>query len=397
MKSIDRKQVARFVIAVAFIGAVLFIAINTAEAKKLFGYSVTILTPFIYGFCIAYVLNLLVKQIEEIFTKIKSKKEKKNGKKKKESKASRVWSIILSILVFVAFAALTIGMVIPNVKDTVTSLYKQAPELWDGFIKLLEKIQAKYPAIADYITKFENGLEGYYTKAVTWLKGNWSNILSGALSKIKSASNVAFNFFIGFVIAFAMLIYKEKLVKEVYMIMRRILSDRWYGYFCYVQELTNKKFQIFLKYNVVQAVITGVGTFLVMLVSGMPYKASISLLITVTQLIPIIGAITGTTVSALLIAAVSPIKAIIFIALSILVQQLVEKLINPHLMGKELEMPGILTFLAVVLGGKQFGIIGLICAVPVVSVLFDIYTVKLRPKMKKANAKNDEKEEKAAE
>ena len=115
------------------------------------------------------------------------------------------------------------------------------------------------------------------------------------------------------------------------MIMCKILPEKWYGYFCYVQELTNKKFQIFLKYNVVQAVITGAGTLVVMLVTGMPYKISITLLITVTQLIPIIGAIVGTAVSALLIAAESPIKAVVFVVLSVIIQQLVEKLINLRL------------------------------------------------------------------
>ena len=127
----------------------------------------------------------------------------------------------------------------------------------------------------------------------------------------------------------------------------------------------------------------------------MPYKASISLLITVTQLIPIVGAIFGTAVSAILIAPESIIKALIFVALSILVQQMVEKLINPHLLGKELEMPGILTFLAVVLGGKQFGIIGLLCAVPFVSVFYDIYKLKLRPRIYsvKGKAENEETEE----
>ena len=118
-----------------------------------------------------------------------------------------------------------------------------------------------------------------------------------------------------------------------------------------------------------------------MLVTGMPYKISISLLITVTQLIPIVGAIVGTAVSALLIAAVSPIKAIIFLILCIIVQQVVEKLINPHLMGKELDMPGILTFLAIVIGGKQFGLIGLICSVPLVSTVYDIYKLKIRPRI----------------
>ncbi|MBQ9517192.1 MAG: AI-2E family transporter [Eubacterium sp.] len=377
MRNINRKKAAEYIVALLVIGAVLFVSINTAEAKKLFNYGITILTPFIYGFCIAYVLNLLVKQFDGMFNKHAIKK----GKPVKATR-NRVFAIIIAILIFVAFVALTVGMIIPNLKDTIVSFYKRAPELWQSLMDYLDGIKVKQPKLEGVITKLETEIDTYVSKITKWLTGNWSNILSSALSGIKSASNVAFNFAIGAVIAFGMLLYKEKLVKEVYMIMHKILPEKEYGYFCYVQELANKKFQIFLKYNVVQAVITGAGTFLFMLVTGIPYKISITLLVTVTQLVPIIGAIVGTAVSALLVAAESPIKAIIFVVLSILVQQLVEKLINPHLMGKELDMPGLLTFIVICLGGKQFGLVGLICAVPVVSVLYDIYTQKLRPKLK---------------
>ena len=380
MKALDKRRITEYVVGILFIAAVLFVALNTTEAKKLVGYVIKILTPFIYGFCTAYVLNLLVKQIEQLFNKAAAKKNKQP-----KAKSYRVWSIVISVLVFILFVVLIVVMIIPNLKDTITSLYKQAPELWDKILVWLDSFKLKHVKLAPLITKLETSISGWLAKIEGWLKGNLSGILSGALSKLKSAGNVIVNFAIGCVIAFGMLLYKELLVGEVYMIMRRLLPKKYYGYFCYVQELTNKKFQIFLKYNVIQALITGAGTFLFMLVTNMPYKVSISLLITVTQLIPIIGAIAGTVISAILIAAISPIKAIIFVVLCILVQQLVEKLINPHLMGKELEMPGLLTFIVICLGGKQFGLLGLLCAVPVVSVLYDIYTLKIRPKLKAYN------------
>lgn len=382
MKNIERKKAAEYFGLIFVVSAVLFISLNTAEAKKLLDYVLTILTPFVYGFCIAYVVNLLVKPFDSMFEKHAVKKNKPV-----KTKLYRGLSITLSLLVFVAFVALTVGMVIPNLKNTIVSLYKQAPELWQSFLDFLDGFKTKQPKLEGVITKLETEIDGYFSKITKWISGNWSDIIAKALTGIKSASNVAFNVAIGSVIAVGMLIYKETLVNEVYMIMHKILPKKEYGYFCYVQDLTNKKFQIFLKYNVIQALITGAGTFLVMLVTGMPYKVSITLLITVTQLIPIIGAIIGTVVAALLIAAESPVKAIVFVVLCIVVQQLVEKLINPHLMGKELEMPGLLTFIVICLGGKQFGLIGLICAVPVVSVLYDIYTIKVRPKLKEQTEK----------
>ncbi len=390
MKIENKKKVFEYLGFLVAFGVVMFIATNTDEAKKLVGYVMTVLRPFIYGFVIAFILNLLVKQFDNTFKKLSEKKGKPYDKKQ-----HRVLSIILSILVFLLFAGLTIGMIIPNLKNTAVSLYNEAPELWDKFVDFVDKFKVKQPKLAPYITSAENSIDSYVQKLIETVKGNLSNIVSTALSKVKGATNVLLNFALGLIIAFAVLVIKEELVKEFDIILKKLLSEKVYKKTSYILKLANNKFQIYFKYNVIQAVITGTGTFLVMLVTGMPYKVSIALLITVTQLIPIIGAILGTAVSALLIAAVSPIKAIIFVCLSILVQQIVEKLINPHLMGKELDMPGVLTFLAIVIGGKQFGLVGLICSVPVVSICYDLYTQDIRPKLYEgiAELKTDKKEE----
>ncbi|MBQ9530959.1 MAG: AI-2E family transporter [Eubacterium sp.] len=385
-KSINKRRIIEAMALIVFSGIVLFIVLNTNEAKKLLSYILIVFNPFIYGFCIAYVLNLMVKIIDGGFLKHAQKKGKNYNIKK-----HRKLSIIISILILVAFIALSFGLIIPNLRDTIVKLYNQAPEIWDKFLSFLDKTKVEQPKLAKYITSAENSLSNYYDKTVDYLKNNVSNIASTALSKLKDASNVIINFGLGFIIGFAMLVYKEELLREFNAILNKIFPYKHYNRISYVLRLTNKKFQIFLKYNIVQAVITGAGTLLVMLIFNMPYKFSIALLITVTQLVPVIGAIVGTVISTLLIIPQSPIKALMFAVLCTLVQQLVEKLINPHLMGKELEMPGIITFLAVMLGGKEFGLMGLICSVPLISVVYDIYTIKLRPRI---YAKKNNKKEK---
>ncbi|MBQ7204161.1 MAG: AI-2E family transporter [Eubacterium sp.] len=372
---IDKRFIEALLLILVF-GVVLFICVNTKEAKKLVSYAITVLNPFIYGFCIAYVLNLFTNQFDFMLGKIKTK----NGNAM-SLKTTRIISIIVSLVVVIAVAVLTVVMIIPNLKNTFQKLYESAPALWQSFLDFLDELKVKQPKLASLITTVENSLDSLFEKLTNSVKNNLSDILSKALTGIKSVSNVVVNFAIGLVIAFPLLIHKELLKKEFNTILRRFLNPVAYKRTRYVLDLTNKKFQIFLKYNVIQAVITGAGTLLFMLVTNMPYKISITLLITVSQLIPIVGAIAGTVVAALLILPVSTFKAILFVVLCIIVQQLVEKLINPHLMGKELELPGILTFLAVILGGKQFGLIGLLCAVPTLSVVYDIYTIKLRPRL----------------
>ena len=381
----NKKQILLVLLAMVFFGMVLFVAINTAEAKKLFTYVITVLKPFIYGGCTAFVLNLLVRVIDESFAKHAAKKGEPYDIKK-----HRVLSIITSMLVFVAFAGLAIGMIIPNLKDTFVSLYKQAPDLWDKVVTFMEDFKTKQPKLEGIITSAEKALDNTINKGLKSIKTNLSDIFSGAVSTIKSAGNVLINFALGLIIAFIILMKKEEAAKECDALLKKLLSPKAYRRTTYILSLANEKFSIYFKYNLIQALITGAGTLIMMLVTGMPYKISITLLITVSQLIPIVGAIVGTGVAALLIAAVSPVKALIFIGLSILVQQLVEKVINPHLMGKELEMPGVLTFLAIIIGGKHFGLIGLICSVPTVSIIYDLYILKFRPRFY-----NDDKEETA--
>lgn len=390
----SKKEVFERILTIIFFGIVLFVAINTAEAKNLWAYIITILKPFIYGGCTAFILNLIVKIIDDGFAKHAAKKGREY-----EPKNHRVFSIITSMLIFVLFAGLSIGMIIPNLKDTFVSLYKQAPDLLDKVAAFTESIKVKQPKLEGVITYAENTFDSLITKGLNFFKTNVSNIFSGALTTLKSAGNVLINFALGLIIAFIILLEKEKAATEGDAILKKLLSPKAYRRATYVLSLANEKFSIYFKYNLIQAVITGLGTFIMMLVAGMPYKISITLLITVSQLIPIVGAIVGTGVSALLIAAVSPVKAIIFIVLSIVVQQFVEKVINPHLMGKELEMPGVLTFLAIVIGGKHFGLIGLVCSVPVVSIFYDIYNLKIHPKLYEGtdNNANEEKAEQQAD
>ena len=373
IKKLKNKDLIIFTVVISVI---LFVCINTAEAKKLLSYVLTVLSPLIYGIVIAFILNIFTKVGDNGFKKIYEKKGKKYDIKK-----HRLLSIILSVLVFLLFVVLTVVLIIPSLKNTINSLSKEAPELWDKVVAFVDSLKVKYPKFEGIITSAQNSIDGSVEKLMNNLKGNIGKIAGSALSTIKSASNVVINFLLGLLIAFGLVYKKEELVKEYHAIVDKTFDKKTAGRIYYVLSMANEKFQIYFKFNFVQAGITGAGTLLFMLVCRMPHALSIALLITVTQLVPIVGAIVGTVVGALLILPTSLFKAILFVILCILVQQLVEKIINPHLMGKELDMPGLLTFLVICIGGKQFGLVGLFCAVPAFSVLYDVYRFNIRPKL----------------
>lgn len=373
LKSAKFKEYAALIL---FGGLVLFVCVNTGEVKKLFSYLVTVSRPFIYAAVIAFILNIFTKICDNVFKKIANKKGESYNPKK-----HRLFSIIISLVVFLLFVVLTIVLIIPSLKDTISSLIKEAPALWDKLVDWVDSFKVSHPKLEGVITSLETTVNNYVNKLLNSFKGNAGKIASSAFSTIKSAGNVIIYFLLGLLIAFPVVYKKEELVKEIGSILRKTFNEKNYERITYILHMANDKFQIYFKFNFVQAAITGAGTLIFMLVCRMPHALSISLLITVTQLIPIVGAILGTVVGAILVLPDGLFKAILFVVLCILVQQLVEKVINPHLVGKELDLPGFLTFLSIVIGGKQFGLIGLFCAVPVVSIIYDIYRYDLRPKL----------------
>ena len=109
-----------------------------------------------------------------------------------------------------------------------------------------------------------------------------------------------------------------------------------------------------------------------MLILRMPYALMISVLVGITALIPIFGAFIGSGVGALLILLVDPIKAIWFVIFIIAMQQVDGNIIYPRVVGKSVGLPSMLVFVAVTVGGNAFGILGMLFAVPVCTIVYTL-------------------------
>ena len=109
----------------------------------------------------------------------------------------------------------------------------------------------------------------------------------------------------------------------------------------------------------------------------MPYALTISVLIGVTALIPVFGAFFGTAIGAILILAVNPMQAIWFVLFIIILQQIDGNLIYPKIVGDSVGLPGIWVMLAVLLGGNSLGILGMLVAVPIASVIYRLIQEKV--------------------
>ena len=124
-----------------------------------------------------------------------------------------------------------------------------------------------------------------------------------------------------------------------------------------------------------------------MLILGIPYAGVIGILMGFTSIIPIVGAFIGIIIGAILILAVDPVKATVFIIFVLILQQLENNLIYPKVVGASVGLPGIWVLLSVTVGGSLLGPLGMIIALPVVSILYTIIKDETNKKLDKKKIK----------
>ena len=194
------------------------------------------------------------------------------------------------------------------------------------------------------------------------LVGNAANAATGILAGMM-------NFFISMVFAIYVLMQKEKLGRQIRMLLYAWVPTQRADRVLEVASLTNKTFSSFLSGQCLEACILGCMFAVGMLVCRMPYVTLVSVLIAVTALIPIFGAFIGCFVGAFLILVQNPIQAFWFVVLFLCIQQIEGNLVYPKVVGNSVGLPSIWVLVAVTVGGSLWGIAGMLFAVPVCSIL----------------------------
>ena len=119
-----------------------------------------------------------------------------------------------------------------------------------------------------------------------------------------------------------------------------------------------------------------------MLILRLPYASTVSVVIGFTALIPVFGAFIGAAIGAILILMVSPIKAIIFLIFIVVAQQIDNNLIYPKVVGKSLGLPGMWVLLSVTVGASLWGILGMLIATPLCSLIYTLLGEAVNDRLK---------------
>ncbi|MBS6930331.1 MAG: AI-2E family transporter [Lachnospiraceae bacterium oral taxon 082] len=358
MNNIKKKYIAYIVVATIIVYATVRY-FGTVERYIL---RVTnTLMPFVAGAMMAYIINILMDAYEDLLLK-----------KFHNKKIIRTVSIVLSIFTFVLVIGLLLGLIIPQLVKIMFSIMYTNP---GDIKKIIESISKNniVDKIADIMNIDINNIDisGYVTKLIHSVMSSVGNILMGVISKISGFFNTVISVFMAVVFAIYILVDKERIALQGDKLLRAFLPSKR-DTVIDVLSIFNKSFRNYFISQVKEAIILGVLLYIVMLIVRLPYASSISILVGVTALIPVIGAYAGLFIGALMIITKSFSSMIIFIIVHTVVQQFENNIIYPRVVGSSVGLPGMWVIVAVALGGSLFGIFGVFVAVPVAASLYFI-------------------------
>ena len=368
MKDKTRKDI---IIIISYIALVIFALVNFSKIIAFLGKVISIFSPFLLGIILAFVLNVLNNFIEKkIFGKIKPSKI--------WNKIKRPLCITLSLILVFLTIFFVMNLLIPQLKNSASLFTDTLPAYKEDIIGILNKFdvdESTVNKVGEYLDNFGKVITDY-------IKGNSKDVITVTTEVATSVVNIISKGIITLVFAIYMIAQKETLSRQINKVMKAYLKPKTINKINTVGTLANKTFSNFVTGQCLEALIFGSLVFVGMLIFRFPYASTIGVLLGFTALIPIFGAFIGTAIGFILIMMVSPVKAILFVVFIIVLQQIEGNLIYPRVVGKSIGLPGMWVLLSVTVGGSIGGILGMLIATPLCSLLYALFTKMVNDRLK---------------
>lgn len=359
---IDRKVSRGFVIAVFALIVGYMLLRETERVKMIWNFLKGIFSPFILGALLAFILNVPVRFFETKLGKLKNEKVR------------RITAICLMLLAVVLVIAAVLLLLVPQIEETVKNLVEQLPNFFVNVTDRVNLFLEQHPKIRDMLG-LEDGYLGVEWKTVvetvlSALESSISTILGSAVNLLGSLASGIINAVFSIIFAFYCLARKETLARQGRKLLYSLLKEKHADELVRILRMTNSTFSNFITGQCIEAVILGLLFVPTMAIFKMPYIPLICVVITVTALVPLVGAFAGCILGAFFILVNDPMQAVAFVLMFLVIQQFEGNVIYPKVVGESIGLPGMWVLLAVAVGGGTMGVIGMLLFVPLASVIY---------------------------
>ncbi len=321
-----------------------------------------IFAPFVVGAALAFIFNVPMRAIERLLEDIRAEKPR------------RCLALVLTLIAFVLVITGVVMLLVPQIEKTIEDISAQLP----GFLGEVEGYIMKFledqPELAAWVQNMLGQMsidwKALIEKAADFLSKSLSSLFTGAISAVGTLAGAIFNAVVSLVFAVYCLARKETLARQGRKMLYAIVPEKKADETVRVLRMTNATFSNFITGQCLEAVILGLLFVIAMMLFRMPYIPLISVLISVTALVPLVGAFVGCILGAFFILVNDPMQAVTFVIMFLVIQQIEGNVIYPRVVGSSIGLPGMWVLMAVAVGGELMGVGGMLIMVPFASVLY---------------------------
>lgn len=381
---------------IAFAAALVLLLTRLDLIVLIFNQIVSVLSPFLIGFAIAYVVNI---PFTFFYNKAFAGMDKTNkvNRNKWDVFVSRLrtpLSLLVSFALFFSIIALLLGIVIPQVSESLQGFFDNFNTYYISFQEFVfgvaGKFGLKYDVMSDVFADI-NQLIAQYTGTGTNATDAFeiNNIIQKfadfffphLFDITKNIYTVVYNFLISIIVAIYYLANKKMLVNQCKKICYALIPQKHLGKVMRIADLCNNMVGKFLYGKMIDSVIIGIICFIGLSILRIDYALLLSVFVAVTNMIPFFGPIIGAIPGVVILLLTSPIDAVWFVLFVIVLQQFDGNYLGPKILGDSIGISGFWIMVSVLVGGGLFGFVGLLLGVPVFAVIYFLVGEKINDRL----------------
>ncbi len=365
---------------------VAFLLLNFKTAMTVLAWIFGILSPFLIGLALAFVVNILVVALENrVFAPL--------TRYKFWNKIKRGVCVLLAFILIIALITLLLLIIVPQLRESLLTLGSNLPGYVQGLQGTFNALMQKYNFSMRDLQQLQIDWQAILTYASDLVK----NLTPQVATVAAGITSGVFNFLMGIFFALYMLFGKEKLLKALRRTSLAFLGEARTKRAGEIAALTHKVFKNFIVGQLTESLILGVLYFIAATIFRMPYALLLAVIMAVGGLIPMFGPIIATVPCVFILLMVNPTSALVFVIMAIVIQQLESNFIYPFVVGDSIGLPAIWVLFSILVGGSIFGALGMVLAVPVASVFYALLRESVNTRLAPPPAPKPEKEKQKAE
>ncbi len=368
--------------AILFYMALNYIGVVGRAIKAL----VSILSPFIWGLVITYLLTPLVRTLQNRLFDPLCARLNRGGKRRRGKKLARGLSVLLSEIIMLAIIVALFYLIIPQLYSSIETIIVNSPIYIDSLTTWVTKLLTDFPEIRSYVTQVMGDVN---TDLMSWLQTTvlpgLGSLLSNVGTGVKYLLTGLYNLIIGIIVSVYILGDSETFGANAKRLLYSLLTPEAAKKLLEGLDFTNRTFIGFLNGKLLDSAIIGLICYIVCAILDMPYALLVSVIIGLTNIIPFFGPFIGAVPSAIIILMVSPIKCLIFVVFIIILQQVDGNLIGPKILGSSVGINGFWVMFSIILGAGLFSFWGMLLGVPVFVLIYTLINNSVDRKLRRSD------------